>query len=103
MTKFPVFGSMEITPLRTKLNFVGKKKKEQLGASKQRKDICLENRKKGSHIVNDSICLRLNLSFMLHRKKSFSIFPSPAGMSVTKLSLAGIITTYINYSCLGRV
>ncbi len=23
----------------------------------------------------------------LHRKKSFSIFPSPAGMSLTKLSL----------------
>jgi hypothetical protein len=25
----------------------------------------------------------------LHRKKSFSIFPSPAGMSLTKLSLGG--------------
>ncbi len=27
--------------------------------------------------------------FWLHRKKSFSIFPSPAGMSLTKLSLGG--------------
>jgi hypothetical protein len=27
--------------------------------------------------------------FGLHRKKSFSIFPSPAGMSLTKLSLGG--------------
>ncbi len=26
---------------------------------------------------------------VLHRKKSFSIFPSPAGMSITKLSLGG--------------
>jgi hypothetical protein len=25
----------------------------------------------------------------IHRKKSFSIFPSPAGMSLTKLSLGG--------------
>jgi hypothetical protein len=25
----------------------------------------------------------------VHRKKSFSIFPSPAGMSITKLSLGG--------------
>ncbi len=28
-------------------------------------------------------------SFSEHRKKSFSIFPSPAGMSLTKLSLGG--------------
>jgi hypothetical protein len=27
--------------------------------------------------------------FSIHRKKSFSIFPSPAGMSLTKLSLGG--------------
>jgi hypothetical protein len=26
---------------------------------------------------------------VLHRKKTFSIFPSPAGMSLTKLSLGG--------------
>jgi hypothetical protein len=26
---------------------------------------------------------------LLHRKKSFSIFPSPAGLSLTKLSLGG--------------
>jgi hypothetical protein len=25
----------------------------------------------------------------MHRKKSFAIFPSPAGMSLTKLSLGG--------------
>ncbi len=28
-------------------------------------------------------------SGIIHRKKSFSIFPSPAGMSLTKLSLGG--------------
>jgi hypothetical protein len=27
--------------------------------------------------------------FYVHRKKSFSIFPSPAGMLLTKLSLGG--------------
>jgi hypothetical protein len=27
--------------------------------------------------------------YTVHRKKSFSIFPSPAGMSLTKLSLGG--------------
>jgi hypothetical protein len=29
------------------------------------------------------------ISTVIHRKKSFSIFPSPAGMSLTKLSLGG--------------
>jgi len=43
-----------------------------------------------------------NLS--LHRIKSFSIFPSPAGMSLTKLSLGGSNDViYINYSRLRRV
>ncbi len=31
----------------------------------------------------------LSVSACIHRKKSFSIFPSPAGMSLTKLSLGG--------------
>ncbi len=30
-----------------------------------------------------------NACYRLHRKKSFSIFPSPAGMALTKLSLGG--------------
>jgi hypothetical protein len=37
---------------------------------------------------------------MLYRKKSFSIFPSPAGMSLTKLSLGENLR---HYSRLGRV
>ncbi len=41
--------------------------------------------------------------FHLHHKKSFSIFPSPARISLTKLSLAGIMMSYINYSRQGRV
>jgi hypothetical protein len=46
MTKFPVFGSMGITQLPTKLSCVWKMKKEQLvGAGKQRKYLWLENRK----------------------------------------------------------
>jgi hypothetical protein len=38
------------------------------------------------------------LSIAVHCKKRLAIFPSPAGMSLTKLSLAGN-----NYSRLGRV
>jgi hypothetical protein len=56
---------MEITQLQTKLSFVSKRKKEQLEAGKQRKYLWLENKKKDNHIVNDVICLRLNLSFLL--------------------------------------
>jgi hypothetical protein len=36
-------------------------------------------------------------------KKSFSIFPSPAGMLLSKLSLGGNNDVIINYSCPGRV
>ncbi len=67
MTKFQFFGSMEITQLQTKLSCVRKRKKEQLGAGKQRKYHWLENRKKGSHIVNDSILLRLNFLLFVMR------------------------------------
>ncbi len=37
---------------------------------------------------------------LLHCKKELAIFPSPAGMSLTKLSLSG---KKLNYSCPGRV
>ena len=47
--------------------------------------------------------LQLNIALQ-HRKKNCSIFPSPAaGMSFTKLSLGGRITSYIKYSRLGKV
>ncbi len=47
---------------------------------------------------------RYEYAVYLHREKSFSIFPSAAGMSLTKLSLGGnIMTSYINYSRLERV
>jgi hypothetical protein len=36
-----------------------------------------------------SFCLPGSATFMLHCKKGLAIFPSPAGVSVTKLSLAG--------------
>jgi hypothetical protein len=34
-------------------------------------------------------CIVSDLYGAVHRKKSFLIFPSPAGMSLTKLSLGG--------------
>jgi hypothetical protein len=36
-----------------------------------------------------SVLVKLALSVYLHCKKRVAIFPSPAGMSLTKLSLAG--------------
>jgi hypothetical protein len=39
----------------------------------------------------------------LHRKKRFTSFPSPAGMSLPNSPWAGIMTSYLNYSCPGRV
>ncbi len=37
----------------------------------------------------DLLNINYNDQDSVHRKKSFSIFPSPAGMSLTKLSLGG--------------
>jgi hypothetical protein len=42
-----------------------------------------------STVAHRSPNWRSNSIFNLHRKKSFSIFPSPAGMSLTKLSMGG--------------
>jgi hypothetical protein len=36
-----------------------------------------------------SLATNYRNDFSLQRKKSFSIFPSPAGMSLTKVSLGG--------------
>ncbi len=45
-------------------------------------------------------CLFLKVHAVLHCKKELAIFPSPAGMSLTKLSLGG---KKLNYSRPGRV
>ncbi len=42
-----------------------------------------------SHVLYVKLVQIHVLNVRLHRKKYFSIFPSPAGMSVTKLSLGG--------------
>ncbi len=46
------------------------------------------------------MCQNNNGRFNLHCKKELAIFPSPAGMSLTKLSLGG---KKLNYSRPGRV
>jgi len=64
---------------------------------------------KESRILCEPHCLKCfhitchPLKREVHRKKSFSIFPYPDGMSLTKLSLGGNNDAYINYSRLGRV
>jgi hypothetical protein len=51
-------------------------------------------------LVTSQICRRRICAFVkLHSKKMLAVFPSPAGMSLTKLSLAG---NYLDIPVLGE-
>jgi hypothetical protein len=56
--------------------------------------------KKSQSNRNDYISCPADLcaSLLLHCKKRFAIFPSPAGMSLTKLSLGGNIPAQGEFS-----
>jgi hypothetical protein len=41
------------------------------------------------HIIGNFLFYKSMKQFLLHCKKRFGVFPSPAGMSLTKLSLDG--------------
>jgi hypothetical protein len=47
-------------------------------------------RRLGDNIRSSFLEKMQNFNYTLHCKKSFAVFPSPAGMSLTKLLLARI-------------